>query len=326
LRAAKTAEQKLQTIDHMLSIVHQRSDLAGWFVEGGRKTLSQLAGFSSKTASFGIPADLQAIEDKYKAQGVTIWMNHYQRDGDPYIELSSVEVPKNQRKQGLGTAFMTDLMKWADANGEPIFLTPSTSRGGSSVGRLQAFYGRFGFVRNHGRNKDFRSQDAMVRVPRGAAKTAAAKPESILVIVHPGSACGSADFNYGSRDTADAERTGLIREWTNWRGGVIVIDGELSDELPDYPELNAALTSVVDRAKSAGKVSLREYGQDPAQVRVIKQVVKTRGWTPADVQFSCTGAWAYSDSDGCVGDVNKVLRQMGFSSKITDAALTGEWG
>jgi hypothetical protein len=105
----------------------------------------------------------------------------------------------------------------------------------------------------------------------------AAEPEKILVIVHPGSACGSADFNYGSRSAADAERNGLIHEWNNWQGGAIVIDGELSDELPDYPELNAALTGVVDRAKAAGRTSIREYGQDPAQMQVIRKVVKEKG-------------------------------------------------
>jgi GNAT superfamily N-acetyltransferase len=56
LRQAKTSEQKLQIIDRILNIIHQRSDLAGWFVQGGRATLNRLAGtgddlkpFKSKT-------------------------------------------------------------------------------------------------------------------------------------------------------------------------------------------------------------------------------------------------------------------------------------
>jgi GNAT superfamily N-acetyltransferase len=44
LRQAKTSEQKLQIIDRILNIIHQRSDLAGWFVQGGRATLNRLAG------------------------------------------------------------------------------------------------------------------------------------------------------------------------------------------------------------------------------------------------------------------------------------------
>ena len=39
---AKTAEAKLQVVDKILNIVHQRSDLSGWLVQGGRVTLRKL--------------------------------------------------------------------------------------------------------------------------------------------------------------------------------------------------------------------------------------------------------------------------------------------
>lgn len=41
--AAEKSEDKLILIDQLLNLVHQRSDLASWFVEGGSKTLSQLS-------------------------------------------------------------------------------------------------------------------------------------------------------------------------------------------------------------------------------------------------------------------------------------------
>lgn len=37
-------DQKLYIIDRILNVVHQRSDLASWFVEGGRRSLSKLSG------------------------------------------------------------------------------------------------------------------------------------------------------------------------------------------------------------------------------------------------------------------------------------------
>lgn len=43
LLEAKSPEEKLLIIDRILNIVHQRSDLASWFVEGGRQTLNALA-------------------------------------------------------------------------------------------------------------------------------------------------------------------------------------------------------------------------------------------------------------------------------------------
>lgn len=44
LMRAKTPEDKLQAVDHILNITHQRSDLPAWFVEGGTKTLNELKG------------------------------------------------------------------------------------------------------------------------------------------------------------------------------------------------------------------------------------------------------------------------------------------
>ncbi len=46
LRKAVTPEKKLIAIDHILSIVHMRSDIAGWFVEGGTSSLAALSGIN----------------------------------------------------------------------------------------------------------------------------------------------------------------------------------------------------------------------------------------------------------------------------------------
>jgi hypothetical protein len=44
LLRATTPEEKLLLIDRMLNVVHQRSDIADWFVEGGKSALAQLSG------------------------------------------------------------------------------------------------------------------------------------------------------------------------------------------------------------------------------------------------------------------------------------------
>jgi len=44
LLRANGAEEKLPIIDRMLNVVHQRSDIASWFVEGGSHALAQLSG------------------------------------------------------------------------------------------------------------------------------------------------------------------------------------------------------------------------------------------------------------------------------------------
>ena len=48
LLRASTPEEKLLIIDRMLNVVHQRSDIAEWFVEGGSDALSQLSGNPSE--------------------------------------------------------------------------------------------------------------------------------------------------------------------------------------------------------------------------------------------------------------------------------------
>jgi hypothetical protein len=37
--------KKVPILDQILNVVHMRSDLAGWFVEGGEKALSALSGY-----------------------------------------------------------------------------------------------------------------------------------------------------------------------------------------------------------------------------------------------------------------------------------------
>lgn len=61
LREADSAEEKLQIIDHILNVVHRRSDLASWFVEGGRSTLNALAGTQEKAE--------EAIQNKLTPKG-----------------------------------------------------------------------------------------------------------------------------------------------------------------------------------------------------------------------------------------------------------------
>ncbi len=82
------------------------------------------------------------------------------------LHISRIMVQKDLRKQGLGTKAMEDLAAFADQFGLMITLSPSTDFGGSSVDRLKRFYGRFGFVRNKGRNKIWEIRETMYRRPR----------------------------------------------------------------------------------------------------------------------------------------------------------------
>lgn len=59
LRRDVKPEDKLVTIDKMLNVVHQRSDIAKWFVEGGSRALSQLSGYGGSGEDSAISGSYQ---------------------------------------------------------------------------------------------------------------------------------------------------------------------------------------------------------------------------------------------------------------------------
>ena len=80
---------------------------------------------------------------------------------DNRLEISSIVIPKHLRGEGKGTEIMNMVCRYADEVDKPIYLTPDTSFGGTSIGRLKRFYGRFGFTKN----KDYEVKHSMVRYP-----------------------------------------------------------------------------------------------------------------------------------------------------------------
>lgn len=150
-------------------------------------------------------------------------------------------------------------------------------------------------------------------------KSAAPSVMPVLVIVHPGSACGSADENLG-RDNATYQRLEMQMAVENWEGAVVVIDGELSDELSGWrsawKDWGDAVDQAVSRAKEQGLLGLRVMGDDSAaynQQDAIRDVVKEHGLTPENATFTLTGAWVEDNGDGCVHSVREVLEELGFS-------------
>lgn len=107
-----------------------------------------------------LEADLKSLRDRWALLGVVV--DAY-ADNTGTIRLPLLVVKKTQRKQGLGTLAMKDLIKLADRHRVQISLSPSVDFGASSVARLKKFYSRFGFFENKGRRKDFTISDTMYR-------------------------------------------------------------------------------------------------------------------------------------------------------------------
>jgi GNAT superfamily N-acetyltransferase len=102
------------------------------------------------------------LESKHKVE-----LNIYFRGSEDYksMHISSIKVPKNERGLGIGSKVMKEIIDFADKNELICTLSPSRDFGASSMDRLRKFYGKFGFVRNLGRNKDYRFMEAMIRKP-----------------------------------------------------------------------------------------------------------------------------------------------------------------
>lgn len=155
-----------------------------------------------------------------------------------------------------------------------------------------------------------------------------ATPQAI-VLVHPGSAVGSANDQLG-KSVARAEREAMAHELDGWSGHVIVIDGDFSDELPRHELFDRAIRACVDRNAAAGFLALRVYGDDNSshmrQEDAIAAVLDEHGARLAGAAFVLTGAWWEPEtSGGCVGSVLEVVRERGFTASVSDTAMLPAW-
>ncbi len=143
---------------------------------------------------------------------------------------------------------------------------------------------------------------------------------SILVLVHPGSACGSADFNLGPFE-GERARDILAQDLADWEGGVIVIDGALSDEVPGYPSLADALDEALAQARPALRI-LGDDASDYDQRRAVLDAATQIGATPETVRFTVTGAWFDpEEASGCVNSVRDALGMAGFVVEVRPSAV-----
>ncbi len=104
-----------------------------------------------------------SLQLKRKYPNADIYLYDYGDD----LKLDTLRVPKENRNQGIGSSIMNDITNYADKTQKRTILTlGQKEKGGTtSSGRLARFYGRFGFERNKGRNKDFTVSASMIRRP-----------------------------------------------------------------------------------------------------------------------------------------------------------------
>lgn len=149
--------------------------------------------------------------------------------------------------------------------------------------------------------------------------------KSLLVIVHPGSACGSADMNLGV-EAAEQCRMEMQSLVEGWEGAVAVIDGELSDELSggerSWSEWGRAINEALERARQQKLLAVRMMGDDSHeynQQAATKDLVRQHRLDPQSTAITLTGAWVDDSGGGCVHAVREVLDELGFNPVVSDA-------
>jgi GNAT superfamily N-acetyltransferase/sugar phosphate isomerase/epimerase len=153
-----------------------------------------------------------------------------------------------------------------------------------------------------------------------------------LVVVHPGSLCGSAIANVG-RLEADGARSEILHQIADHRGSIVVIDCTLSDEIA--PHENAAIEEAISRAQASGQAGFRIWGCDAGEPPYLDW--KPRGISEGRAVFDSqeeaakfilrhlpkagievTGAWATPDhSSGCASSVFKTLEKAADVGLVT---------
>lgn len=108
-----------------------------------------------------VQSKLDNIISKYEAMGMACWI--YLKGNA--IEIVSIRIKdETKRRQGIGTALMTEITNLCDEYNLLCVLTPEYTLTPKSV--LLQFYKNFGFVSNRGRYKNFRFKHSMIRYPK----------------------------------------------------------------------------------------------------------------------------------------------------------------
>lgn len=152
----------------------------------------------------------------------------------------------------------------------------------------------------------------------------------LLIIVHPGSCCGSVDHNLG-KYAGRAYREGVVNDIEGWNGAILIVDSEASEECENswYGNIGRAMTNAIHRAETQGFPAARVFGDDdltPNWVGKVTQAVRDMGFNAAD-RIVITGAWVgteegFGEDSGCVTAVFNALQQSQYMKvSISDNAI-----
>lgn len=146
------------------------------------ETVAQMHSRTRMDEEFLKISDIQKrLQEKYNEVIDKLFI--FQSPDGKYLELNIIKIKPEYKNQGWATKILDDLSKYAQENNKILTLTPSDTFG-ADVKRLEKFYKRFGFVPNKGENRDYKTQDVMIR-PLEEIYDFLLEIEGELVSLHP---------------------------------------------------------------------------------------------------------------------------------------------
>jgi GNAT superfamily N-acetyltransferase len=106
---------------------------------------------------------INTLHEKYNSLELHMWLKG---QNDEFLHVRMIKFGEADRGKGYGTMVMSAICEFADIFGLIVSLSPIQDKGVRYKNRLIKFYKRFGFKMNKGRNKDFRTMDLMIRLPK----------------------------------------------------------------------------------------------------------------------------------------------------------------
>lgn len=106
---------------------------------------------------------VNSLHEKYSSLELSMWLKGQH---DEILHIRMIKFGEADRGKGYGTVVMSAICEFADIFGLIVSLSPIKDKGVRYKNRLIKFYKRFGFKMNKGRNKDFRTMDLMIRIPK----------------------------------------------------------------------------------------------------------------------------------------------------------------
>lgn len=147
--------------------------------------------------------------------------------------------------------------------------------------------------------------------------------KSTLLLVHPGSLCGSANMNLG-HVAAGRTRAAICADIDGWHGNFAVLHGMLSDEIERFHTLHRSIQDAAGMARKGGFKTVERFGcdcEEPGIEDGLEDILKELAADPDTDRFVLTGAWFDpARKTGCVTAVEKLLLEKSFQCLVLDSA------